>query len=136
MADLVLVALGGVQRFLGVRGTTNKIAFLSRDGDGPKLAKAVARAVSRGIGGGEAGVPGRGADAGDAGRVVGEPAEYHNPVPVRFLAVERTPFQAWLIGQPEDIAPFGELLCDGVDDLGLGGKTAAGYGYCKAVLQP
>jgi CRISPR-associated protein Cmr6 len=64
------------------------------------------------------------------------PAEYHNPVPVRFLAVERTPFLAWLIGQPDDIEQLGELLCDGVDDLGLGGKTAAGYGYCKAVMQP
>lgn len=64
------------------------------------------------------------------------PAEYHNPVPVRFLAVEQTPFQAWLIGQPDDIEQLGKLLCDGVDDLGLGGKTAAGYGYCKAVLQP
>jgi len=64
------------------------------------------------------------------------PAEYHNPVPVRFLAVEQTPFRAWLIGQPGDLERLGELLCDGVDDLGLGGKTAAGYGYCKAVLQP
>jgi CRISPR type III-B/RAMP module RAMP protein Cmr6 len=64
------------------------------------------------------------------------PAEYHNPVPVRFLAVEQTSFQAWLIGLPDDVKQLGELLCDGVDDLGLGGKTSAGYGYCKAVLQP
>jgi CRISPR type III-B/RAMP module RAMP protein Cmr6 len=75
-------------------------------------------------------------DKDSAGEPKEPPAEYHNPVPVRFLAVERTPFQAWLIGRPDDIEQLGELLGDGVDELGLGGKTAAGYGYCKAVLQP
>ncbi|MGH3623230.1 MAG: type III-B CRISPR module RAMP protein Cmr6 [Sciscionella sp.] len=58
------------------------------------------------------------------------PAEYHNPAPVRFLAVEATPLHTSLIGPAADVEEFFRLLRDGVDDLGLGGKTAAGYGYC------
>jgi len=64
------------------------------------------------------------------------PAEYHNPVPVRFLAVGRTPFRTWLLGRPKDVERFAELLKAGLDDLGIGGKTAAGYGYCKAEVEP
>jgi len=64
------------------------------------------------------------------------PAEYHNPVPVRFLAVGQTPFRSWLLGPSEDVERFAELLKAGLDDLGIGGKTAAGYGYCKAEVEP
>jgi CRISPR/Cas system CMR subunit Cmr6 (Cas7 group RAMP superfamily) len=60
------------------------------------------------------------------------PAEYHNPVPVRFLAVAGTPFRTWLIGPPGDVKALAALLCTGLDELGIGGKTAAGYGYCHA----
>lgn len=57
------------------------------------------------------------------------PAEYHHPVPVRFLAVEKTPFTALLVGPGEDVAQFADLLGNAVTELGLGGKTSAGYGY-------
>jgi CRISPR-associated protein Cmr6 len=59
------------------------------------------------------------------------PAEYHNPVPVRFLAVAATTFQTTLIGSQTDVRDFKSFLERAVDDLGLGGKTAAGYGYCE-----
>lgn len=58
------------------------------------------------------------------------PAEYHNPIPVRFLAVEGTPFRAVLTGPAPDIDTIVELLRGACDDWGLGGKTSAGYGYC------
>lgn len=59
------------------------------------------------------------------------PAEYHSPVPVRFLAVQRTSFLTWLVGPAADVNSFAGLLRMGANDLGLGGKTAAGYGYCE-----
>ena len=59
------------------------------------------------------------------------PAEYHNPVPIRFLAVEKTCFRACLLGPEQDVARCVELLTAGLDDFGIGGKTAAGYGYCS-----
>jgi CRISPR/Cas system CMR subunit Cmr6 (Cas7 group RAMP superfamily) len=68
----------------------------------------------------------------DPQRITHPPAEYHNPVPVRFLAVGATPFRTLVVGPAADAARFAELLCVAVDDLGLGGKTAAGYGYCTA----
>lgn len=64
------------------------------------------------------------------------PAEYHNPVPVHFLAVEETPFHTTLIGDPTAVAAATELLTDAVDDLGIGAKTAAGYGYCTVEEVP
>lgn len=70
----------------------------------------------------------------DSGNTTGRPdtapAEYHNPVPIRFLAVERTRFRAYLIGPPDDVAHCVRLVRSGLDELGIGGKTAAGYGYC------
>ncbi|MGP4017474.1 type III-B CRISPR module RAMP protein Cmr6 [Saccharopolyspora sp. 5N708] len=59
------------------------------------------------------------------------PAEYHSPVPVRFLAVGATPFRTVLIGDEADVDEFRAYLKSGLDDRGLGGKTAAGYGYCE-----
>jgi CRISPR-associated protein Cmr6 len=58
------------------------------------------------------------------------PAECRQPVPVRFLAVYKTTFRAWLLGPPDDVTLLIGWLTDAADDLGLGGKTAAGYGYC------
>lgn len=60
------------------------------------------------------------------------PAEYHNPVPIRFLAVEKTPFRCYVIGPPADVTRCVTLISTGLDELGIGGKTAAGYGYCTA----
>ena len=60
-------------------------------------------------------------------------AEYHNPVPVRFLAVEpSTRFRTYAVGPRQDLAPFLRALLRGLDERGLGGKTAAGYGYATA----
>lgn len=70
-------------------------------------------------------------DAGNAGCVpTVPPAEYHNPVPVRFLAVEDTQFCGYLIGPATDLTRCYELIEQGLGELGVGGKTAAGYGYC------
>jgi CRISPR type III-B/RAMP module RAMP protein Cmr6 len=63
------------------------------------------------------------------------PAEYYQPVPVRFLAVGATPFRTLVIGPEADAMRFGELLCGAADDIGLGGKTAAGYGYCAVSVE-
>jgi CRISPR-associated protein Cmr6 len=69
-------------------------------------------------------------DANSARPITHPPAEYHNPVPVRFLAVEQTPFHAILTGPRIDVDAVFELLRVAADEWGLGGKTAAGYGYC------
>ncbi len=70
----------------------------------------------------------------DAGNSTGiphvAPAEYHNPVPVRFLAVQNTPFCGYLLGPTDDVTRCAQLIRSGLDELGIGGKTAAGYGYC------
>jgi len=58
------------------------------------------------------------------------PAEYYNPVPIRFLAVEKTRFRTYLIGPPDDVTQCVKLIRSGLDEWGIGGKTAAGYGYC------
>jgi CRISPR-associated protein Cmr6 len=57
------------------------------------------------------------------------PAEYHNPVPVPFLAVEGGNFVVALVGEPEAVKTAARLLTEAVAELGVGAKTAAGYGY-------
>lgn len=69
------------------------------------------------------------------GAPASQPAEYHTPVPVRFLAIEHTAFEALLIGPAGDVSEAADLLVRGLDDLGIGGKTAAGYGYCTATIE-
>lgn len=73
------------------------------------------------------------------------PADYHNPVPVFFLTVEKTSFQ-FILGAKQDILNQtikNQDLDDGnwtiVDWLksalthhGIGAKTAVGYGYMKS----
>ncbi len=63
------------------------------------------------------------------------PADYHNPVPVFFLAVERTPFRTVLIGPSADVDTVAGLIREAADDLGLGAKTSAGYGYCTVTTR-
>ncbi len=75
------------------------------------------------------------ANAGESTPITHPPAEYHNPVPVRFLAVEQTPFRTFLTGPPTDVAAVIELLRVACDEWGLGGKTAAGYGYCEVTIE-
>jgi CRISPR type III-B/RAMP module RAMP protein Cmr6 len=57
------------------------------------------------------------------------PAEYHNPVPVKFLTVRGT-FAVDLYGEdPDDVDLAAGWLTEAASELGAGGKTAAGYGY-------
>ena len=57
------------------------------------------------------------------------PAEYHNPVPVKFLTVRGT-FAVDLYGEdPDDVDLAAGWLTGAASELGAGGKTAAGYGY-------
>lgn len=58
------------------------------------------------------------------------PGEYHEPNPVRFLAVEKTPFHVTLLGERKKVNAVTLLLREALDENGIGGKTNAGYGYC------
>jgi CRISPR/Cas system CMR subunit Cmr6 (Cas7 group RAMP superfamily) len=61
--------------------------------------------------------------------VVVPPAEYHNPVPLTFLTV-RGAFAVDLYGPAgSDLDLAAGWLKKAGDELGAGGKTAAGYGY-------
>lgn len=73
--------------------------------------------------------------AAKTGEPTAAPAEYHNPVPVRFLAVQGTEFRTMLAGPAGDAERVWYLLRDGLDEYGIGGKTSAGYGYCTAASE-
>ncbi|MGH3403007.1 MAG: type III-B CRISPR module RAMP protein Cmr6 [Streptosporangiaceae bacterium] len=64
------------------------------------------------------------------------PAEYVNPVPIPFLAVQGGTFTAYLVGPEPDIGTAADLLAAAVDDIGAGAKTSAGYGYLDATVRP
>jgi CRISPR-associated protein Cmr6 len=61
------------------------------------------------------------------------PADWLSPIPVYFLTVERTPFLFGLAARNKranglvDVAA--QWLTNGLKELGVGAKTAAGYGY-------
>ncbi|GAA1071569.1 hypothetical protein GCM10009605_03090 [Nocardiopsis composta] len=61
------------------------------------------------------------------------PAEHHQPVPVSFLTVSGGTFTADLVADDTGTA---DLACAwlkaAVDDIGVGAKTSAGYGYLTA----
>lgn len=60
------------------------------------------------------------------------PGEWQNPVPNPFLAIEDGTFAVDLLGPDEDVE-LAEAWCRGAcDDLGIGARTAAGYGYLTA----
>lgn len=63
------------------------------------------------------------------------PAEYHNPVPIRFLALAGTPLRTLLLGPRDDVEQAADLMAEALDDIGIGGKTAAGYGYCTTTQE-
>lgn len=60
------------------------------------------------------------------------PAEYHQPIPAEFLTVDGGVFAIDLIGPDPDVGLAARWCAEAVDALGLGGKTAAGYGYLNA----
>jgi len=69
------------------------------------------------------------------------PAEYHNPVPVPFLAVENRRetthglvecgFLVTLIGRGDAVTRAGDLLLAAACEIGVGAKTTAGYSYLR-----
>lgn len=64
------------------------------------------------------------------------PAEYHNPVPLTFLTVCGT-YAVDLYGSAsEDVGLAAEWLGKAGDELGVGAKTAAGYGYLSVYQEP
>lgn len=71
----------------------------------------------------------------DSGTPTVAPAEYHNPVPVRFLAVAGTPFRLLLLGPAGDLDLVSGWVIGALDDQGIGGRTSAGYGYCTAAVE-
>lgn len=60
------------------------------------------------------------------------PAEYFNPVPIPFLVAERGAFIVHLLGPAPQVDQVADLLKAAVDDIGVGAKTSAGYGYLTA----
>jgi CRISPR-associated protein Cmr6 len=73
------------------------------------------------------------------------PAEYLQPVPVAFFSVNNeVTFTVHLIGRGDDETDRELALGDGdalthwlargLEELGLGAKTAAGYGYCAVEI--
>ncbi|MBX6382269.1 MAG: type III-B CRISPR module RAMP protein Cmr6 [Microbispora sp.] len=65
----------------------------------------------------------------DAGQGPAAPGEHINPIPINFLVAAGGTFVAHLSGPPEDVEIAAGLLSKAVYDLGVGAKTAAGYGY-------
>lgn len=59
----------------------------------------------------------------------GIPGEWENPEPAPFLAVSEGPFAADVVGPREDVDLAVAWLRGACDDLGVGAKTAGGYGY-------
>jgi CRISPR type III-B/RAMP module RAMP protein Cmr6 len=57
------------------------------------------------------------------------PAEYHNPVPAEFLVVSAGTFAVDLLGPPGHVHQAAGWCATAIDELGVGAKTAAGYGY-------
>lgn len=73
---------------------------------------------------------------GGSERPADPPAEYHNPVPVNFLAVSGA-FAVDLYGRVRaDVDLAAKLLSSAADELGAGGKTAAGYGFLSVTGSP
>jgi CRISPR/Cas system CMR subunit Cmr6 (Cas7 group RAMP superfamily) len=62
----------------------------------------------------------------------GIPGEWQNPVPNPFLAVGEGAFAIDLVGPERDVELAAEWCRGACDDLGIGAKTAAGYGYLTA----
>ncbi|MCD0448605.1 type III-B CRISPR module RAMP protein Cmr6 [Actinocorallia sp. API 0066] len=57
------------------------------------------------------------------------PAEHHNPVPSEFLTLAKGAFAFDLAGPAEQMDDVASWCAAALADLGVGGKTGAGYGY-------
>ena len=60
------------------------------------------------------------------------PTEWHNPVPSNFLVLSAGRFAVDLIGPHGDVELAAAWCRGACDDLGIGAKTGAGYGYLTA----
>ncbi|MBN1172679.1 MAG: type III-B CRISPR module RAMP protein Cmr6 [Micromonosporaceae bacterium] len=60
------------------------------------------------------------------------PAEHHNPIPVEFLVIGGGAFAVDLIGPARYVDQAAAWCRAAIDDLGVGAKTASGYGYLAA----
>lgn len=57
------------------------------------------------------------------------PADWQNPNPIKFLTVENTKFQFFLLSRENNLLDISEkLLKEALKEHGLGAKTALGYG--------
>jgi CRISPR-associated protein Cmr6 len=63
------------------------------------------------------------------------PAEHHNPIPSQFLVVSGGEFAVDLIGPADHVGLAAGWCTAAFDELGIGAKTGAGYGYAS-VTQP
>jgi CRISPR type III-B/RAMP module RAMP protein Cmr6 len=73
----------------------------------------------------------------DGSQQLRPPAEYHNPVPVQFLVVDQGSFAVDLVGPvTEDVDQAARWCEAALDELGVGGKTSAGYGYLAVSQAP
>jgi CRISPR-associated protein Cmr6 len=65
------------------------------------------------------------------------PSGQDPPVPIEFLVVRSGSFVAHLIGSDTDeVLRAAGLLIHAADDIGLGAKTSAGFGYLTATAAP
>lgn len=67
------------------------------------------------------------------------PSDFDDPVPVPFISVRpKTTFHVRLAGPSDWACLAAELLSYGLEHLGLGGKTNAGYGgfHCDEITRP
>jgi CRISPR type III-B/RAMP module RAMP protein Cmr6 len=69
-----------------------------------------------------------------SGRPTVPPAEYHNPVPVNFLTVSGAFAVDLYSPDRRDARLAADWLAAAGDELGVGAKTAAGYGYLTLTL--
>lgn len=60
------------------------------------------------------------------------PAEYHKPIPSFFLAVSGGEFVVDLVGPAEDVRQVARWCAEALDEMGIGAKNSAGYGYAAA----
>lgn len=62
------------------------------------------------------------------------PADWQNPVPIKFLTVENTKFHFWLASRDADLLEKAEkLLKSALKEYGIGAKTSLGYGLFEEI---
>jgi CRISPR-associated protein Cmr6 len=65
------------------------------------------------------------------------PADWQNPVPIKFLTIEDTKFAFYLASKIKDdpdkklLNEAKELLFEAIKNYGVGAKTSLGYGIFK-----